>query len=689
MRKTRIWVCLCILFCCISCNRENICFVDASSTSPQEDGSREHPFKTVEAAFEAVSSQDNGQYAHIIIRQGTYRFDKGILIGKSLSGLTLSAYPGEEVIFTGGVSIPVQLVRKQTEGNRELSVIDLKEAGITDWGEIHNAGFSRPSQTSWGELFVNGTPMHLSRWPNKGMVRMGKVRDSGSIPRNGDMSNRGAVMEYDSARVSSWHFTDNIWIGGYFNYGYADDWLRVAELDKKEKTIRTDGATLYGFRSGNDWNKWYAFNIKEETDEAGEYYLDRKSGKLYFIPPGPEIKSLCFSTLEEPFLDIWKAKIVSIEHITFECSRALMLSLVETENVHIDHCVFRNSGNWAISVGMGTEPFEEYLHEGTGKPVRGKIGSLQQHLYANQTFNRKGGSKNSISRCTFYNLGAGGVVLGGGDRTSLQPGQNEVSGCLFHDNNRIERSYRPAIHITGVGNIIRNSEIYNAPSMAVLLHGNNHLIENNYIHNVCLEIEDQGAVYYGRNPSECGTILRNNLFACIPDKYTTCAVYHDDGACGMLVEENIFYQAGKYAALIGGGSDNHYRNNIFINGQFAIHVDNRLQNWSKSLIAPGGLFEHRLKEVHYESDPYHTAYPFMTDYLPNDSLPKRNKVEGNLLIGIGKLSDNPQWLLLENNKCTDTTVSLRPFDKNKLLKIIKEKKHFPDGQLERIGIPDE
>ena len=143
MRKTRIWVCLCILFCCISCNRENICFVDASSTSPQEDGSREHPFKTVEAAFEAVSSQDNGQYAHIIIRQGTYRFDKGILIGKSLSGLTLSAYPGEEVIFTGGVSIPVQLVRKQTEGNRELSVIDLKEAGITDWGEIHNAGFSR------------------------------------------------------------------------------------------------------------------------------------------------------------------------------------------------------------------------------------------------------------------------------------------------------------------------------------------------------------------------------------------------------------------------------------------------------------------------------------------------------------------------------------------------------------------
>lgn len=272
---------------------------------------------------------------------------------------------------------------------------------------------------------------------------------------------------------------------------------------------------------------------------------------------------------------------------------------------------------------------------------------------------------------------------------SLQPGENEVSGCLFHDNNRIERSYRPAIHITGAGNCIRNCEIYNTPSMAILLHGNNHLIENNYIHDVCLEIEDQGAVYYGRNPSECGTVLRNNLFACIPGKYTTCAVYHDDGACGMLVEGNIFYHAGKYAALIGGGSDNCYRNNLFINGQFAIHADNRLQNWNKALIAPGGLFEHRLNEVHYTDEPYRTAYPFMADYLPSDSLPKRNVVENNLFIGIEKLSDNPQWLIFRNNKSDDALTEIRPFDKERLFQIIREKKYFPEECLKRIGICDE
>ncbi|WP_129699279.1 hypothetical protein [Parabacteroides goldsteinii] len=88
------------------------------------------------------------------------------------------------------------------------------------------------------------------------------------------------------------------------------------------------------------------------------------------------------------------------------------------------------------------------------------------------------------------------------------------------------------------GNQIVHCEMCDSPSMAILMHGNNHLIENKYIYDVCLEVEDQGAFYYGRNPSECGTIIRNNLFTNIPDTYSTCAVYHDDGAGGLTVENN-------------------------------------------------------------------------------------------------------------------------------------------------------
>lgn len=689
MQKINILISFFLLFLLSACNHEITLYVDSSYIgNGQSDGTSQHPYKAFCSAFEEASrlqKKDRTQI-HIILRKGTYFFDKGFIIDRSLAGLKISGYPGEEVIFSGGIPIPVQLVQDISTGDKILQSVDLKKAGINNYGTISNVGFSRPFINSWGELFVNNKPMHLSRWPNQGMIRMGKILDEGSIPRNGDFSNRGAIMRYDSTRISSWEFNNDMWIGGYFKYGYADDVLRIAELNKQKQTITTDGPTLYGFHSGYDWNKWYAFNIKEETDEAGEYYLERSTGKFYFISPDPEIKSLHISMLEEPFFDLWQTRNIYIENIIFEHSRAVILSLSETENIQIQNCTFRNSGSLAITVGVGIQPFKDYLHEGTGTPVRGKVGSLQQHLYANQTFNRKGGTNNRIDHCTFYNLGAGAISLGGGDRHSLLSGNNIVSNCLFHDNNRIEVSYRPAIHITGVGNQIRNCEMYNSPSMAILMHGNNHLIENNYIHNVCLDVEDQGAFYYGRNPSECGTIIRNNLFANIPDIYNTCAIYHDDGAGGLTVENNIFYKAGKYAVLIGGGSDNTYKHNLFINGQIGIHIDNRLQNWGKALIAQNGLFEKRLKEVNYLEDPYKSAYSYLRDYIPNDSVPKRNIIIKNTFINIKQISDNKNLLIWNENLIKNDTLKTEPYSIESLLKELSKKNYRPTEKTAKIGI---
>ena len=326
-----------------------------------------------------------------------------------------------------------------------------------------------------------------------------------------------------------------------------------------------------------------------------------------------------------------------------------MISLCETENVQIRNCTFTNGGNWGIIIGMGIEPFTKYLHSGVGKPIRGIVGNLQQHIYEDTDYNRKGGRNNMVEGCKFYNLGSGAISLGGGNRSTLEPGNNIVRNCVFHDNNRIEKSYCPAVHITGVGNRILNSEIYNTPSMAILMHGNNHEIAYNYIHHVCIEVEDQGAFYYGRNPSECGSVLKYNLFANIPDVYNTCSVYHDDGAGGMAVEGNIFYKAGKYVSLIGGGSDNTYKRNVMINGKMGFHIDERLRNWAKSLIAKEKKKKKRLNEIRYLEDPYISQYSYLKDYIPNDSIPKRNVVESNYFINIKKVVDNERLLEMRNN----------------------------------------
>ena len=51
-----------------------------------------------------------------------------------------------------------------------------------------------------------------------------------------------------------------------------------------------------------------------------------------------------------------------------------------------------------------------------------------------------------------------------------------MENCRIHDFNRIEKSYRPGVWIDGVGNRVSQCDIYNAPSMAILFHGNNHVL---------------------------------------------------------------------------------------------------------------------------------------------------------------------------------------------------------------------
>jgi hypothetical protein len=231
-----------------------------------------------------------------------------------------------------------------------------------------------------------------------------------------------------------------------------------------------------------------------------------------------------------------------------------------------------------------------------------------------------------------------------------------VENCIIHDFNRIEKSYRAGIDVSGVGNRISHCEIYNAPSMAILMKGNDHLFEYNEIHHVCREVHDQGALYYGRDPSERGHVVRYNFFHHLNSIHTTSAVYHDDGACGMEVYGNIFYKSGKIPVLIGGGHDNPYTNNIFIDADLGIHVDNRNQGWAKEILIDGGIYDQRLNMVNFQKPPYSTKYPHLANYWDDHpSLPKRNPVSKNIFYKVKTpVRGNKEWLpFLDDNWITE------------------------------------
>ncbi|SEI75286.1 Right handed beta helix region [Dyadobacter koreensis] len=638
--------------------------LSGSDTNP---GTKENPFATIARAKSATRNSGRETEPSIIyVRGGTYIFQKTLEFDEGDKHLLIKPWQGESVYFTGGISVNPTKVKRlsRTEYRSEfpeslqdkIGVLNLRELEISDYGKLRSVGFARPYAPAWLEIFINNNPGRLARWPNDSTVAMGRVLDKGSVVREGDKTNRGGKFAYETSRPSGWKNSKDIWLSGYFNVGYAEDAVRIASTDTLAKTFTTGQPHIYGFASGKAWNRWYAYNIPEEIDQNGEYYLDRERGLLFFFLPSV-IYKLDLSILQTPIVSIAGSENITFQGITFEVSRGIGVYMERSESCIITDCVFRNLGSVAVSIGKGIVAFDDQKHEGTGKEAPQLIGSLDQHMYENSTFEREGGKNNRIVNCHIYYTGAGGIRLGGGDRKTLTPAGNSVENCRIHDFNRIEKSYRPGVGIDGVGNSILNCEIYNAPSMAILLHGNDHSLEYNNIYDVCREVDDQGAFYYGRDPSERGNKLRFNYFHHLGNNHRTSAVYHDDGASGMEVFGNIFYKAGTIPVLIGGGQDISYKNNLFIDSPLGIHVDNRFQNWSKAALAKDGVIDKRLKAVKFEQPPYATKYAELPQYWKQDpSMPKRLYFDTNVFVKVAttRKGEDNWYNWSDNNRVLDT-----------------------------------
>ncbi len=645
MRVKGVLLCAFCLWAAQGLSAERVVCVSATPAGVPAGAQR---VKTLQEGIDLSGKyKQKGDDVTLLIAGGDYTLTKTLEmttreLGQGGGTLTVAPLNGEKVTWRGGVSVPLSMIEKAPADERirpdmrdKIYRVDLRKAGIRSIGPIRNSGFSRPALPAWTEVFINDRAQQLSRWPNDTMALMGPVLETGSVPRVGDMGNKGGTFSYYDDRPAAWKSAPK-WIAGYFAYGYADDMVRIASVDTLKKTITLAEAVMYGLISGQDYNRWYVVNLLEEVDRPGEYYLDEENLVLW-VYPSEEIHTLSLSLLSEPMVALEGVSDVEIRNIDFNVSRGMGAYLERTENVTLRGCTFRNLGATAVCIGRGVEAQKQYGHSFAGKPISRMLGSLAQHYYDDTGFDREGGHNNGLIDCVIQDVGAGGVNLGGGNRRTLEAAGNYVQNCRISNYNRVERSYRPAILIMGVGNRISHCEIFNAPSSAIMLHGNDHLIEYNDIHHVCQEVDDLGAVYYGRDPSEQGNRLMYNYVHHLSAKHRVTAFYHDDGACGMYCYGNIFFQAGLQPVLLGGGSDNCYDNNIIIGTPYGLYVDNRLENWcgTPEMLA---LYRHRLEVVGFLDSPFKDRYPLASRYFEDGfQIPKRNTVRNTLFYDISKL----------------------------------------------------
>jgi hypothetical protein len=249
------------------------------------------------------------------------------------------------------------------------------------------------------------------------------------------------------------------------------------------------------------------------------------------------------------------------------------------------------------------------------------------------------GVNNTVSFSKLYHLGSTAIDLNGGNRQMLIPASNRAISCEIFTYALWDWTYNPGIGVSGVGQIAQHNKIFDAPHNAIHADGNNHLIEYNIIHDVCLLTGDVGAFYIGRDWTARGTQIRFNFFYNIlgPGKLGASAVYHDDENSGVIVYGNVFYNTDR-VLLLGGGRDNTFDNNLMINNSICINVD------SRGLPGAGPqnnetLYKN-LAAVPYKSPPWSTQYPSLANILNDPDgphAPKGNTFKNN--IGIGCLKD--------------------------------------------------
>lgn len=566
------------------------------------------PFLTIEGARDAIRKLKetyNLPTGNIIIEieEGVYEILEPFELESRDGGtdsLSVILYRGEkggEVRLSGGKTITKwELVTDQdilkkfkVDVRSKIYQTNLIASGINYFGSPAGGGI---------ELFFNDKPMWISRYPNKGFVKITGLLNEDPVEIHGIKGDKTGKFNYDDLHIDRWKDEKDAWVHGYWFWDWAEQRHKILNLDTGKNIIEVASPYHhYGYREGQ-W--FYGFNLLSEIDEPGEYYVDREKGILYFYPPSDIKKGNAYVSLSGNILNINKVSYLTIQGIVLEGCRETAVKIQDCNNITIRACTIRNVSDWAVTID--------------------------------------GGNNNGVKDCDIYNAGGGGIRIDAGDRKTLVPAKCFAENNYIHHIARLKRVYNPGISLYGVGNCATHNLIAHVPHMAIYFNGNDHLMEFNEIHDVCYESNDAGAVYAGRSWTQRGNIFRYNYLYDISgfDGKGCIGVYLDDMFCGTEISGNVFKRVTR-AAMIGGGRNNNVINNIFIDCVPSVHVDARGLGWYAPYVHPlheEAELNSTISGIVYNKPPYSTRYPQLIEILNDEpAAPKGNIISLNICLG--------------------------------------------------------
>ncbi len=615
-------------------------FFVALDGSDEWPGSSEQPFATLKHAMETVRSlraAGKTDAFTVTVREGRYKLEPFSFTAED-GGLSIDepvTYRGEgDVMLDGGMTIPVTdfgpvtdegaLARFDPAVADKIVCVDLSSYGVTRevLGELKAFGSAaQPTGDEYrgynSSVFWNDERISMARYPNDSKQYLPEdflwISSAEDVIDPGVRGESGGTLRLPAEandRLSKWATLEDVWAFGYFMYDWADETTPVKAYDPEEGTVTFLFPSYDGY--GESWGQYYFYNVAEELDVPGEYWIDRNTMMMYLYPVDDDPASVVGINLEKT--DIFTGEIVNtvFENFTIKGSCGNIFGLASSNGLTIRYCLVKDCDGYLANVGKA--------------------------------------NNSTVFGCELCHLGKGGVYFNGaGDSVTLTHGNNLIENNHLHHFAEVQRMYSGGFGLNGVGGTIRHNEIDHSPHSGLSAGGQENLIEWNYVHDMVQESGDAGAYYGGGQWHSIGNVIQYNKFENIGNEtHNGTAIYFDDGLSGWTARYNLIIDA-SCGFILGGGRNIEIYNNLVIMNNFPEKAfgsfDQRMRTWyleGKPNLTTYNVWWTQLEALPYTTGIWAERYPNLAashfDQTNIDDVnflcnPSYDVIKNNILIG--------------------------------------------------------
>jgi hypothetical protein len=530
-------------------------------------GRTDGPFATPQRAREAVrallKTQKEPRRVRVVLRGGTYYLDSPLEFGPEDSGaenapVAYAAATDEKVVLSGG---------RRLEGGR-WGEVNGRKAWVVDIPEV------KEGQWRFRQLFVNGARRPRTRLPKQGEYHIE------SLPGyTGDFL-RSPTKQFVYAPgdiVPGWRNLRDVEVVGITRW--LDNRLPIESVNAQTRTVTFDRPSLFALVSGSKPGPYWVENVFEALDTGGQWYLDRPSGQLYYLPqPGEDVTSA----------EIVAPRLTQVVRVVG--SEGALAHDIRFEGITFSHTEWQPPADYASSLQAGIDVPGALLFDYAERCA--VTGGAIEHIGNYGVEVNVGCADIEIARNRITDIGAGGIRIGhffswetdgsgrmterGLQRKAAMPkgphsqritvADNEIAHCgrftpeavgVFvgdNANNKVIRNHIYDLFYSGIS--VGSLQDF-GPSQAT---GN--IIEYNHVHDIGQGmLGDMGGIYTCSTPD---TRIRYNLVHDVSRRdYGGWGIYPDEGSHDILIQKNLVYRCQDGALFAHHNRNITAENNIF------------------------------------------------------------------------------------------------------------------------------